>query len=144
MKSGFQLGSRRNHQRLADFDLVGILQVVGFDDDGILVGVAVEMPADFGQIVPGLYGIALVALLNLDVVLQVGKVWIDRFDCIPDAILARLRNRRGFEVKLVAIQIQVLQLCAWTAIIPLLPAPIKYTREMTLPFKLLMDIFKPR
>ena len=43
-----------NDQFLTDFNFVGILQVVGFGDDGIFVGVTVEMAADLGKIVAGL------------------------------------------------------------------------------------------
>ena len=100
----------RNYQFLADLDLVGIVQVVGFGDGQVFVGVAVEMLADFGQVVARLHGVILCALLRFDVMFQVGKGWIDGFDGIPDAVLAGFRDRDCLQVKLVAIQIQVQQL----------------------------------
>ena len=45
--------------------------------------------------------------------LRSAKVRIDGLDRIPDAVLAGLRNRRRLQVKLVAIQIQVLQFRAF-------------------------------
>jgi hypothetical protein len=64
-------GGRGNFQRLTDFDLVRIFQVVGLGDDRVLIGITVEMPADFGKIVSGLHGIALFALPYLDVIRRV-------------------------------------------------------------------------
>ena len=43
----------RNHQFLADFDLVGIFQVVGFRDDGVLVGIAVKCRLILDRLSPG-------------------------------------------------------------------------------------------
>src|SRR5689334_24063363 len=82
------LGCCWNHQFLPDLDLVGILQIIRFGDSGILVGIAVKMLADFRKIVARLHRVALVARMHLDVVLEVSEVWIDRFDRIPDTVLA--------------------------------------------------------
>src|ERR1700730_9482510 len=84
------LSSGWNDQFLADLDLVGIVQVVGFGDGQIFVGVAVEVLADLGKVVARLHGVILRTLFGFDVMLQVGEGWINRLDGIPDAVLAGL------------------------------------------------------
>src|ERR1700730_7639459 len=107
------LSSGWNDQFLADLDLVGIVQVVGFGDGQVFVGVAVEMFADLGQVVARLHGVILRTLVGLDVMFQVGKRWIDSLNRIPDAVFAGFRDRDGLQVKLVAIQIQVQKLSSF-------------------------------
>ena len=45
--------------------------------------------------------------------LQVGKGWIDGFDCVPDAVLAGFRDRGGFQEELIAVHVHILQIGAF-------------------------------
>ena len=79
-----------NYKFLADFDLVGVLEIIGLGDGHVFVGVAVEVLADLGQVVAGLHGVVLGACFGFDVVLQVGEGWVYGLDSVPDAVLAGL------------------------------------------------------
>ena len=60
------LSGSGDDQLLADFDLVGIFQIIGFGNDGIFVGIAVEVLADLGQVVARLHGVILRPLAGLE------------------------------------------------------------------------------
>ena len=104
---------RRDYELLAHLDLVRIGEIVGLGDDRKLIRVSVVAFADLGQVVAGLNCISLVALAELNVVFQVFVLGINRFDRVPDALLAGFLNRHGFQKKLIAIEIDTLQLGAF-------------------------------
>src|SRR5271166_6267304 len=80
--------SLRNGQLLSGPDFVEVGEAVGLGNVHVLVGVAIEILADFRKVVAGLHDIYLLSGNDLDVVLEVGEAGIDRLDAVPDAVLA--------------------------------------------------------
>ena len=99
--------SLRNHQFLAGVDCVRIPQdiAIGIEDLRVLIGVTVELAADFRKRISRFHRIGslvlssadgrprghgrrpLLCLQNTQIAGQIGETGIDQFDLVPDLVL---------------------------------------------------------
>src|SRR5262249_25603027 len=116
----------RNYKLLAglDFVRIGELVLVGFEDFHVLVGVAVELLADFGKAVAGLNGVRARRgsgrsaacrcgrgrRRGLNIRGKVREIRINELDLVPDFVLQIGGWSGGADEELVAFHVYVLKL----------------------------------
>src|ERR1700756_4674256 len=99
-----------NRDGLSSLNLVCVRDAVGLCDLLVLIGIAVEVFADLGEIVAGLDGVGLRVAGGGDLVVEIGVGGIYLLDCVPDTIRDNGRRYRGLEKQLVAVEAYIVDL----------------------------------